>query len=439
VPEDTFGNALEGVARLQSSPGLRAISSTLKWAIDHDVAVLGKLSPPQLRQLASIANGSAPWDWELYEAWCTFGQLCFRMNPPERVNTGDLFEALLRLGAYRTSEQTAYLIAEAPDRAAFTQLDYAGISKGISALQQKHRAGWLQHAERNKALVLQGAKQLAGRSAAVIGAGKAYDIPLRELAARYERLLLVDIDHASLLETAQHAFAGSVPAHVTLVEMDVTGIVSAFPARVREVLGAASDQAEAVRSVIELLRAYWLSQPPALFPRPLPKVDTVYSLMVLSQLATPLNQVVHDEFVRRFPASSATRKLDVQLALKQFTYHVQHDHIRALLSSCESFILTSDVTEQYCALGPDGRLVPISTELPMVGAQRLDELIPFHDIHVETAGGVQMYNGRVLAATGWAWPRIVPQKPEQRGSTMGVQGVAVRCERKIMEQPQTSS
>ena len=67
--------------------------------------------------------------------------------------------------------------------------------------------------------------------------------------------------------------------------------------------------------------------------------------------------------------------------------------MQALLNCAQSVVLSSDVTERYTRLSKGGVEEPVSGELPLIGTERLDELLPARQT-------------RLLARTEWDWQRV---------------------------------
>jgi hypothetical protein len=375
-----------------------------------------------VRDLNDALGGRLDFAPRHYEALIAFAHLCFRVEGAPPINVGDALESLQQR-AFRTSNaEPPWSTSRRPASETFDILGFSEISAGITGVQRRNREGWAAHATRCKALFTQCFKQLDGRSAAVLGAGKLYDIPLRDLAHRYERLLLVDIDLEAMQRSAERVL-GKIPTHVELVECDATGVTEQFYQRLAAIVGTGTGEATMVEELSALLWSYNLGPPPVFLPDGVEGVDTVYSVMLLSQLATPLTRAVKDAFHRVYPASRQLDEPEFQIALKQFTHRLQHDHVRALMCSAESFALITDLAEQYVQLDPSGQPQAASAPLPMVASERVDELIPL--------GGILLPSGArreasVLAATGWMWPRIMPTHAGTRGSLMGVQAAVAQ-------------
>ena len=165
------------------------------------------------------------------------------------------------------------------DAHAFQLLGFAETSAGISRTQRENRDGWYEHARRHKAFILDAAARVARpRLAVVLGAGKAYDLPLVELAKRFERVVLIDIDaEAMAVSSAAAVRAASLRARLELRAMDVTGVTSRIAHGIEQALN--SDGAEA--QLDALCKSYRLGRPPRFVEE---RADLLVSGMVLSQL-----------------------------------------------------------------------------------------------------------------------------------------------------------
>jgi hypothetical protein len=262
--------------------------------------------------------------------------------------------------------------------------------------------------------LLRGAERAAGARAVVVGAGKLYDIPLRKLAKRFERLLLVDIDATALAQSVEQAdLEPELNARLSLVQADVTGINDVFLEGARAAL-ALTDEVEVYAALLRLLHEYRVDEPPRLFPEGATEgpLDFACSSMVLSQLATPLTQYLEERFATRFPASERTQAAEFQLSLGQFAHRLQLAHVRSLLTSAPCIALTSDITDQYTALDGRGNVVYAAARLPLLGAPSLEALVP------------RLQARNVLSAE-WQWRHVVPTRSKPRGRTVQVAGVVV--------------
>lgn len=199
----------------------------------------------------------------------------------------------------------------------------------------------------------------------MLGAGKAYDLPLAELAQRFERLVLIDIDAAALEATAAATIRDR--RHVELRPMDVTGVT----ARLAQGIQSALENPEA--GFEALCRSYRLTTPPRFVEE---RADLLVSGMMLSQLGLQPKLAAKRLYEARFG-----RPLAATAAWDELEMRMQRDHIDALADQARLTVLSSDVVHRS---GGEAWSV--------IGAQRLEARIP--------------PSLRILARATWAWPRV---------------------------------
>ncbi|AWN35371.1 hypothetical protein [Methylobacterium radiodurans] len=99
------------------------------------------------------------------------------------------------------------------------RLGYVRESVLLSARARRCRRVWAPHAAHTRAAVLAACADLPlRREAVVLGSGPLADVPLAELAAAFERVVLVDAVHPLSARLAARRFG-----HVRLVTADLTG------------------------------------------------------------------------------------------------------------------------------------------------------------------------------------------------------------------------
>lgn len=394
------------------SSSLVPLRRVLAWAVEQGMTVRGQVDDEQLLALERVFSGKEAWSFEHYPALRGLGDGLSRLSLPDMpawLSSGDVLQALDELRAATTAP---WKTDEAVSESSFAELGYASTSAAISHVRATNAASWREHALNNRQLLLQGAERAGGQTAVIVGAGKLYDIPLRKLAERFERLLLVDVDLAAMTESVKQVDVGpKLHARLSLVQADVTGINDLFVERARAAL-ALDGELEVYAALLQLLHDYFVHVPPRLFPQHVAKVplDFACSSMVLSQLATPLTHHVEACFAARFPGSKRTQSQEFQIALGQFTHRVQQAHVRSLLAAAPCIALTSDVTEQYTALDAYGTVSEAVSRLPLIGAPSLEALIP-------------RQQARTVATAAWPWRHVVPTRSKPRGRTVEVAGV----------------
>lgn len=390
---------------------LTLLRRVLSWAAEQGMSVREQLSEEQIVALERVFRGAMPWSFEHYQQLRAFAHALSRLNLPDLpalLNLGDVLQALDEL---RSAAVAAWPTQEAVTDGTFAELGYASTSAAITRIRDANTSAWQEHALNNKRFLLGAAERASSTRAVVVGAGKLYDIPLLELAQRFEQLLLVDIDAAALAASVEQAgLEPKLRARLSLVRADVTGINDVFLERAHAAL-AATDEGAVYGGLLQLLYDYRVDEPPRLLPASAAggPIDFACSSMVLSQLATPLTQYLEERFAACFPFSRRTQTLEFQVALGQFTHRVQQAHVRSLLATAPCVALSSDIADQYTGLDPRGA-VSHGIALAVIGAPRLDALLPRQQT-------------RNVSSADWQWRHVVPTRSKPHGRTVQVSGV----------------
>jgi hypothetical protein len=394
------------------------------------MSIRGLLTLEQLAELRRVFCAGAPWSFELYEPLRALAHAAARLDLPDlpaRIHFGDALASLDQVLVRDAARDAATgLLGDglrrhdwsinhrlAPD--AFDELGYARTSAGISALRAKHRAGWQAHAAENRAFLLSACEHAEPTTLAILGAGKLYDVPLEHLTERFERVLLVDVDAASLAESTSRVLNGA-RANVELLTAELTGVAGFLVSALRELFeGSASlSEDDAYESLLALLYSFRSGAAPSALAQTLarrPPLAACLSTMLLSQLAVPLTELIEARFKRRFPTSRRLQEPVFQIALGQLSHRVQHAHWQALLSVGQLAVITSDVSEQPTYWSPRGAQ-PATGPLPLIGAPSLAELLP-------------RSQARLVRSGSWRWPRVVPSARSPHGRLLEVNGCAV--------------
>jgi hypothetical protein len=258
------------------------------------------------------------------------------------------------------------------DPRAFELLGFAETSAGIARTQRENREAWWGHARRHKDFILDATARVPRpRLAVVLGAGKAYDLPLEELAQRFERVVLVDIDADALAETCNATIKAALRPRVELRSMDVTGMTGRLARGIEAALDSSTPEVE----LEALCRSYRLRSPPRLVSE---RADLLVSGMLLSQLGLA-KLAAKRLFERRF--GKITREARWSATWDALEHQLQQDHIDALCENADLAVLTSDVRHQS---GGESWSV--------IGAARLEDRVP------------QFLE--VMARASWIWERV---------------------------------
>jgi len=409
------------------SSSLFALREALTWADEQGMTIRGLLDESQLSELARVFSHERPWSFDLYEPLRAFAHALPRLDAPDlpaQLHFADcltaLNEVLLRdaaagagEGAYGAGlKRYGWQMELVVSPSAFATLGYESASAELTKLRARNRGGWEEHAAHNRAFLLQ---PDAHGTAIVLGAGKLYDIPLKRLAERYERLVLVDVDGAALAESVENVLSRKGDrAHIELVTADVTGAGAGFVRAVDEIFAQPGSPDATYQALLALLYSFRSHGTPSLLPpdrTPAPPT-ACFSVMLLSQLAEPLTRLVERRFVECFAGDTRLCSHEFRVALGQFTHRIQHQHVQALLCTNDSVSLTSDVSEQPTRLAPDERSLLQSPPLPVIGAPHLVDLFP-------------AARTNEIVTAEWTWPHVQPTPKHPSGRLFHVQAAHV--------------
>ncbi len=369
------------------------------------------VSADRFAELRAALEGSTPWRHDLFDDLMMFGQAMHRLSgrAPD-CNVGDL----LTLLAHRTDGGgEPWAFDPKVDTEAFGKLQFRETSLGISGAQRENREGWWAHGEKNRAFMERSAKGCAGDRAVVIGAGRAFDLPLTALASAFAQLVLVDIDAAALEETVAATFKKhpDLRGRVELQTIDLTGINGQLVRRIDEIVGGPGGATEVEAAVEAMCRSYRLATPPHVLPTG-QRADLVVESCVLTQLAWPQRTYAERLFEKRFGAMSEKMEMRWSTAWAELGLRIQQDHIEGLAGWADRVALTSDVISYPTALDQSGSVRLTGRKILPLGTQTLAERIP--------------KRFRISRQDAWKWDRYKPDKRGGEGAQMDVDGVELQ-------------
>lgn len=351
------------------------------------------MSAAHAEALAECLRSGGRWDPALFPVLLRIGRA--------QGNLGELLTALGRLAPAVAAEP--WLFDPAVDPRAFGVLDFAAASAGIAQTQRENRQGWWIHARHNRGFILDAAARVARpRLAVVLGAGKAYDLPLADLAKRFERVALVDIDAEALAAASAAAVRDAgLGRRLELRAMDVTGVTARLARGIEDAIVSAPDAPAAEASLEALCRSYRLATAPGLLA-PGEHADLIVSGLVLSQLGLQPKLAAKRLFEQRFGPIARESEARWSSAWNELELRLQQDHINALADHADLAVLTSDVVHHATS----------GDSWSVIGADRLEERVP------------ELLE--IVARASWSWPRI-RAKPQGRGGVRtDVGGVLLR-------------
>jgi hypothetical protein len=393
---------------------LRAVQRALDWYADE----VGRAENPPVSAVDSAAlravmHGEQPLLPGQIEVLVNFAHTMFRVKrlAPEVPGCvlGDALTALSALGT-NASERWPWQWLPAVDGEAFSKLKFGETSAGIASAQRANRDGWRAHAQRNRAFIEESAGACARKELAVVlGAGQAFDLPLPQLARTFERLVLVDIDGATLESTISSTIKDAgLRARVEARVLDLSGINGQLVRAVDEVMAGDGGAEEIAAELAQLCRSYWLPERPALLDSS-ERADLLVSDLVLSQVAWPQRVYALSLYEQRFGKLNGEAERAWVIPWWEFELRVQQDHISSLAGAAERTVLCSDVINRTTLLDPAGVERETGGKVFALGVSSLLERIP-SSFHLERHAA-------------WQWSRYRPGKLGTPGSRMDVEGI----------------
>ena len=389
-----------------------AVDRALNWYIDE---VVRAKAPPvsreeaeALRDLLSGRRERGPRDFEIL---VNFARTIYRINQLGDAPACNLGDALTSLAAVAQPGETAFAYDSTVDGDAFAKLEFRDTSLGIAKAQRENREGWWAHGQKNRGFIEEAAARPASKNVAVVlGSGHAFDLPLVELARRFEKLVLVDIDAQSLEQTIAGVFKDpGLRAKVEPRILDLTGINGALIRRLEAALAAGGSADEALERLERLCQRYRLAEAPRLLPAG-ERADLVVSSCVLTQLAWPQRIFAERLYQKAFVPVRGPIEQRWARAFSELELRVQQDHLTALAGAAEVVAFTSDVVSQVTALDRAGTERTSGHSIYALGAPSLLERIP-----------------KLFALDGhraWEWARYRATARSQ-GSRMTVEAVVL--------------
>lgn len=191
------------------------------------------------------------------------------------------------------------------------QLGHLSEAIALDARAKRQQALWQTHLHNSRQAILRVAAQCSRtRCAVILGSGSCHDVPVAELAAQFDQVLLVDIVHLPLV----HARIKPFP-NVQLLQQDLTGMVA--------MLAACHGRVDA-----ETL-ASWSLPLPAVLQRA--DIDFVASVNLLSQL--PVKPI---EYLQRHATTLSLQDMN------GFAWRLLRAHVDALRQLRVPVCLVSD-------------------------------------------------------------------------------------------------
>ncbi|PTX98995.1 hypothetical protein DB354_02960 [Opitutus sp. ER46] len=196
------------------------------------------------------------------------------------------------------------------------ELGYLHEQIAIDARLRRNHDAWAPHLQATRRAILDAAELCARpKTALLLGAGIHHDVPLVELASRFERVLLADLVHRPRVRRR----AAAISARIACVEFDVTGILGDLMAH-----GRAWNEEE----MVERVRHAPIGLPPGAGEEP--------DLVVSANLCAQLMLLPYDWLARQRPTTDdLAEQLERAAAERHLEWLRQRRGVSLLISETE--------------------------------------------------------------------------------------------------------
>lgn len=269
-----------------------------------------------------------------------------------------------------------------------------------------------QHVEESRRLIESAGETVEPRRAVVLGAGNCAEIPLAHLAARFDEIVVNDMDEklleqglaAAELDTASRE---KIRLHVA----DLTGVTETLLAKIASSLEHAETPEAAIDEIARLV-----DEEPVPGAQIEGKYELVVASCVLSQLHFALLHGAGNLFESRFPEHLETLRSSVRWtgALYQMARRMEArliDDLAQLLAEGGLIYLSESAQMCYIKLAADGMWETEGTYRML----RTQDITDYLDRRFAT-----------IAQGRWHWVVSPPEKPEDVGRLFDVQAVVLR-------------
>jgi hypothetical protein len=334
---------------------------------------LGRDGVAALVALEAVLDGKRLFDGTLIEPLAAFTNLLQSAQLPPDFGDYGFGDALLAI------EQAHAQIREgAAQRWEFaTELSAEGAAR-LRDFWTKPEAGDpdREHGITLRRFVLAAAHGAATGCALVCGALAAPELPLAELAARFDRLILNDLDLQALEELVRRAVPEQHRERVQLERYDCTGSYLQLEAGVAAAVDAAITPADAERTLLELLRSYDVGAGSAGITNTEGSPDLAISAMLLSELGRGYGPCISRALTRRGWDAELPLRRPLLPALALQSRLVEQHHIQALLRRARSAALVSAVSQVTLTTLPSGQDAAQGEPHDLLSVEHLAERLP---------------------------------------------------------------
>ena len=241
-------------------------------------------------------------------------------------------------------------LATAPAQTPGGFFESAGV--GFRGTSEEQQLFWKPHIEASHRRIVEAAELTGGNGiATVLGAGVCSEIPLEEVARRFERVILADMDGASMVEAVER-----LPLELrSKVELRISDVTT-FAAPLMEEIQVRLEATESAEEAFTQLDALFGALRTGVIPTRLPPSDFVVSSLVASELyryplayAERLLRTKHGVKIGRWPGFGPARERLQRVII------TDHFSVIAAISKPGAVVYFSDTTERapaYARISP---------------------------------------------------------------------------------------
>src|SRR6266850_3504793 len=190
--------------------------------------------------------------------------------------------------------------------------------------RERFRLHWEEHVQRSRAMILQGADRVTTPdSVTILGAGSAYNIPLEELAGRFNLVRMVDIDRDGLqhaVDSIRPELRGNVEIHVA----DTSGgVATRLLGHGLEIIQTSGNAEEAEARLIPLFNGQDLDMTPDPSRTQAWKASYIVSSGLSSQMTIFPEKAVLEAFQKQFDV-----ELEEDFFFQRGSSHLRNEWVR---------------------------------------------------------------------------------------------------------------
>lgn len=267
-----------------------------------------------------------------------------------------------------------------------------------------------EHAQRLSSFVLDATKGAGSQLGLVVGALHAPELPWAKLAAKFERLVLSDLDLGALEELVRREIPEQYRQRLQLERYDQTGTFSSFAKEAEQALSEVSDQASAEHELAAMLASYDVGSGSAGICTLEQKPDLAVSALLLSELGRGYAPCLAQLLQQRGLDGEAVDRAPLAPALELLSVLVEQHHVQALLRRSQAAVLVSRVSEVELVQGPRGPTAD-SEPTDLLSVERLVERLP--------------QNVEIEAEESWEWAQDWADGAQKRRLLTLVEAVLV--------------